>query len=45
MKQQKLNIKLMSQGLDFSIIDVVMKSLNFSEDERNQLTNCTKAAA
>ena len=45
MKQQKLNIKLMSQGFDFSIIDVVMKSLNFSEDERNQLTNCTKAAA
>jgi 1,2-diacylglycerol 3-alpha-glucosyltransferase len=45
MKQQKLNLKLMSQGYEYSIIDVVMKSLNFSEDERNQLTNCTKAAA
>ncbi len=45
MKQQKLNLKLMSQGYEYSIIDIVMKSLNFSEDERNQLTNCTKAAA
>ncbi len=45
MKQQKLSIKLLTQGFDYSVIDVVMKSLNFSEDERNQLNNCTKATA
>lgn len=43
MKQQKLSLKLLSQGYDYNIIDVVMKSLNFSEDERNQLANCQKA--
>lgn len=45
MKQEKLSIKLMTQGYEYNIIDVVMKSLNFSEDERNQLANCKKAAA
>ncbi len=45
MKQEKLSIKLMTQGFEYSIIDIVMKSLNFSEDERNQLINCKKAAA
>lgn len=45
MKQQKLSLKLMSQGYEYGIIDIVMKSLNFSEDERNQLINCKKAAS
>jgi len=45
MKQEKLSIKMMSQGFEYNIIDVVLKSLNFSEDERNQLANCKKAAA
>jgi len=45
MKQEKLTIKMMTQGFEYGIIDVVMKSLNFSEDERNQLVNCKKAAA
>jgi len=45
MKQQKISIKLLTQGYDYSVIDIVMKSLNFSEDERNQLSNCQKATA
>jgi 1,2-diacylglycerol 3-alpha-glucosyltransferase len=45
MKQEKLSIKLLTQGYEYSIIDVVMKSLNFNEDERNQLDNCRKLAA
>lgn len=45
MKQEKLSIKMMTQGFEYNIIDIVMKSLNFSEDERNQLINCRKTAA
>jgi 1,2-diacylglycerol 3-alpha-glucosyltransferase len=44
MKQEKLSIKLLTQGYEYNIIDVVMKSLNFNEDERNQLDNCRKLA-
>lgn len=44
MKLQKLSNKLLSQGYEYDIINTVMKSLSFSEDERNQATNCLNAA-
>jgi 1,2-diacylglycerol 3-alpha-glucosyltransferase len=44
MKQQKLSNKLAAQGYEYDVINAVMRNLSFSEDERNQLASCLKAA-
>ena len=42
--KQKLTQRLMSQGFDFNVIEVVMRSLNFQEEETGELDNLRKAA-
>lgn len=42
--KQSLNQRLITQGFDFEVIDVVMRSLSFSEEEQAELSNLRKAA-
>ena len=44
LKKQKLTQKLMTQGFDFNVIELVMRSLNFTEDEKGELDVLRKAA-
>lgn len=43
LKKQKLTQKLMTQGFDFNVIELVMRSLNFTEDEKGELDVLRKA--
>jgi SOS response regulatory protein OraA/RecX len=42
--KQKLTQKLMTQGFDFNVIELVMRSLNFTDDEKGELDVLRKAA-
>ena len=42
--KQKLTQRLMSQGFEFNVIEVVMRSLNFQEEEKGELDNLRKTA-
>lgn len=42
--KQSLNQRLVTQGYDFDVIEVVMNSLNFSDEEQAELDNLRKAA-
>ena len=44
LKKQKLTQKLVIQGFDFNVIELVMRSLSFSEDEKGELDVLRKAA-
>lgn len=44
LKKQKLTQKLMTQGFDFNVIELVMRSLNFTDDEKGELDVLRKAA-
>lgn len=42
--KQLLTQKMMHQGYDFNVIEVVMQSLNFADEEKTELENLRKAA-
>lgn len=44
LKKQKLTQKLMTQGFDFNVIELVMRSLSFTDDEKGELDVLRKAA-
>ncbi|MEI7668176.1 MAG: RecX family transcriptional regulator, partial [Erysipelotrichaceae bacterium] len=43
-KHSQLSLKLFQQGYDRAVIDTVLASVSFTEDERNEVENCRKAA-
>lgn len=42
--KQLLTQKMMNQGYDFNVIEVVMRSLNFADEEKSELDSLRKAA-
>ena len=42
--KQKLTQRLMSQGFEFNVIETVMRSLNFQDEEKGELDNLRKTA-
>ncbi len=43
LKKQKLTQKLMTQGFDFNVIELVMRSLSFADEEKGELDTLRKA--